>query len=349
MPEGDSHRCLVELVRTFPAVVEDLLEHALGEQAPPRASRVKADSEELSILQSQKLNADNVVVFEDAQGRPLLGVVLEVQQKPEDERLFRWPLYSYQMRDRLNPRHDPLNECPVKLMVFAVDEKTASWAGKPIAARGGKISFTPDVIGPRNLPEITDIEAARHHPAMAALCAAAHPQSLQAARTALAAIEALPAHNRDILFEVLVNPVRNIEDLRQMSAAFDEFTSDFARRFLEEGMAKGFEQGIEKGIERGIEQGIEKGKREMLLAIALEQLRKRFPEQMDDAAAKAATDAPTEQLEKVIVNGDLLRATELSEALGRLQGSPAQHPPSVGLEDLSKAPAADDDPPSRGP
>jgi hypothetical protein len=298
MAEGDKHRSLVDLVHAFPAVVGVLLEDVMGEKPPPGYRQVKPGPEELSVLKSQKLTADNVLLFEDSKGKSLLGVIFEIQQQPDDEKLFRWPLYYYQLRDLLNPTHDPEHECPVKLLVFVVDERTARWAGKVFTGRGGKISFAPDVLGPQNLPEITDLETARNHPALATLCAAAHPQSLAAARAAVAAVEALPEHGRDILFTVLVNHVQNVEALKQMSAAFDEFTGDFARHVLEEGL------------------------RQKFLGIALEQLRTRFPELGEDVI-KAVNEAPTEELEKVITKGEILLAKDLSTALGHLHASSA--------------------------
>jgi hypothetical protein len=101
------------------------------------------------------------------------------------------------------------------------------------------------------------------------------------------------------MFSVLVNHVQNIEGLKQMSAAFDEFTGDFARHILEEGL------------------------RQQLLGIALEQLRTRFPELGEDAV-KAVNDAPSEELAKAITKGDLLLAKDLSTALGHLHGTAAE-------------------------
>jgi hypothetical protein len=78
MAEGDKHRSLVDLVHAFPTVVKILLEDVLGEKAPPGCRMIKPASEELSVLRSQKLIADNVVLFEDGQGKPLLGIIFEM-------------------------------------------------------------------------------------------------------------------------------------------------------------------------------------------------------------------------------------------------------------------------------
>lgn len=80
-------------------------------------------------------------------GHPVLGIVVEVQLSPDERKRFAWPAYVVQLRARL--------ELPVCLLVVAADEATARRAAKPMDLGGGN-SFTPLVLGPSRVSEVTE-------------------------------------------------------------------------------------------------------------------------------------------------------------------------------------------------
>src|SRR5262249_22614439 len=158
-----------------------------------------------------------------------LGVIFEVQQKPEKEKLLSWPPYYFLMRHRLNrklPQDAPHH--PVRLIVFATDEKTATWARQPFKESSGLVMFRPHVIGPNELPVMTDPDVARMHPVLAALTLAAHPESEPALQMATQAADAQDEHTRNILYQLFgICTSTTIERLRQMSTSFDKFAGEY--------------------------------------------------------------------------------------------------------------------------
>jgi hypothetical protein len=302
MSEGDQHHALVGLVRENPGLIAIALKKGRAGQVPPQGARLRDASENLSILRPLKLSGDNVLVFEDENKNPVFGVIFEVQLGIDRQKRFRWVLYYYLLRDRLNQRLKyPDNECPVAVVVFAPNAEVAAWAGMPVTDKSGNV-FRPIVVGPDQLPEITDIETARINPALAVISLAAHPLSDAAARTAVLATEDLPKAQRDILFQAIVAIARNIKGLQEMSTAFNEFTSDFARQHYQD------------------------GRKDAFLAAALQHLRLR-PGEIPDEAVKIVSAAPADELADVVGTAELLVARDLSVVLARLRAASTRPSP----------------------
>jgi hypothetical protein len=84
--------------------------------------------------------------------------------------------------------------CFVTLVVITLDEGTARWARKRIElALGSPEAISAVVIGPAQVPRITEIERARAMPELAVLSAAAHGQEPDAAEIAHVAFRACAA------------------------------------------------------------------------------------------------------------------------------------------------------------
>jgi hypothetical protein len=95
-------------------------------------------------------------------GRPVLGVVLELQLRTKKRKRFTWPLYVTGLRARL--------ECNCCVLVVTADPTVARWAAEPIElGPGGKLQ--PLVLGPDAVPVIADVEQARRAPELAVLSA----------------------------------------------------------------------------------------------------------------------------------------------------------------------------------
>lgn len=96
-------------------------------------------------------------------------IAIEVQNRPSPEKLRNWAYYPAYLHER--------RKCPVMLIVVCRDTKTAEWASQPysigLSERPTLVS-TPIVVGPKDLPHITDVDEIVADPYFAVFCALAH-------------------------------------------------------------------------------------------------------------------------------------------------------------------------------
>lgn len=179
------HEGLVQLFKNRPELAPELLRDALSVELPAY-SEVRVDSADLTQLAPTELHADLVVLLID--GKPVLGIVVEVQLGRDDRKRFTWPLYIAALRARL--------ECPACVLVVTPSADVARWASERITLGPG-VSMQPLVLGPSAVPVVADLDEAREAPELAVLSAMAHGKDVveTAVQVALAATTA--AHGLD--------------------------------------------------------------------------------------------------------------------------------------------------------
>src|SRR5262245_3124163 len=96
-----THEALVLLFRNRPELAPELLRDALGVELPAYAE-ARVESADLTELQPTEYRADLVVLLVD--GKPVLGIIVEVQLQKDERKRFTWPVYASNLRARL--------ECP---------------------------------------------------------------------------------------------------------------------------------------------------------------------------------------------------------------------------------------------
>ena len=84
-----SHEALLLLFRNRPELAPELLRDALHVSLPPYAE-ARIESAELTDVVPTEYRADLVVLLVD--GRPVLGIVVEVQLQKDDRKPFTWPV-----------------------------------------------------------------------------------------------------------------------------------------------------------------------------------------------------------------------------------------------------------------
>ncbi len=180
--------------------------------------------------------ADAVIVLGPAE-RPDEAIVVEAQGDADPRKRIRWPLYVAGLRARLG--------CPVTLVVLTLDESVAQWCAEPIDLGRGRGWIDPLVIGPRQIPVITDLEQARRLPELAVLSAAAHgsePGAEHIALAALLAVRDLDSEREllypDFILSHLGAVARAALELLMPPRGY-EYQSDFARKYYGEGIAAG--------------------------------------------------------------------------------------------------------------
>ena len=229
------HEALVHLVRNAPEVIFRLLQQELGVELPLNVPR-RITAAEFVDLNFAEHRADAILTVGDAE-RPSEAFVVEAQTDIDPRKRRSWPIYVAGPHARFG--------CPVTLVVIAPDPAVAAWAATPIDLGRGRTIVRPLVIGPRQIPVITDHDEARRSPELAVLSVAAHGREPGAEHIALAALIAShdldserDVHYPDFVFALLGEVARKaLEQL--MQARNYEYQSDFARKYFYEGKAEG--------------------------------------------------------------------------------------------------------------
>ncbi len=130
--------------------------------------------------------ADAVFVIEDASGRALIAVIVEVQRKPDEDKPYRWLRYAARVHDE--------HRCDTHLLVIATDELTARWAQRPIASflpGRSAAGNAPVVLSPQSLLPIASVEEAKSKLGQAILTALLHAGAADDIDSAYRALRAL--------------------------------------------------------------------------------------------------------------------------------------------------------------
>jgi hypothetical protein len=258
------HEVLAELFRSQPSLVVELLSGPFQLEVPAHAV-VELSSGELTKVVPAEFRADAVVVLRSAGDEPVLGVVVEVQLSPREQKRWAWPAYLISLRTRFR--------CEVALLVVCPSVSVAAWCATPIRLGPPDWTLTPLVLGPDRVPVVTDPDQARRHPYLAMLSAIAHgehPERNQILGALLAALDTFDhdtaTRYTDHVLTVLTKAARDhLEAL--MTAGTYEYKSDFARRYYHQGQTEGRAEGLSEGRAEGLTEGRAEGEVRALLAI----------------------------------------------------------------------------------
>lgn len=188
MPSS-THQILVELFRRCPTLLGDLLDVAVTRGtipalALPPGTRIVPTAATFTDLLPAEFRADLALhVLDHGDDQPTRMFLLEAQLGIDHDKSYSWPLYSAGARAR--------DRCPVTSIVLALDAITARWASQRIELDPmGTHVFQPIVLGPDEIPRITDLAQARAMPELTLLSALVHcrtPGGEHAVHAALAA------------------------------------------------------------------------------------------------------------------------------------------------------------------
>jgi hypothetical protein len=270
------HEALVQLIRSAPEMVVELLRGEPGLELPLHVP-ARVTAAEFVDLNLAEYRADVVLLLGDPE-QPSGVIVVEAQSEPDARKRRVWPIYLAGMRVRYG--------CPVLLVVIAPDPVVAAWCAEPIDLGHGRCWLHPLVLGPKQIPVITDVEVARRAPELAVLSVAAHGHEAGAEHIALAAIAACRDldNERDLLYPDFViallgklarTALEKIMQARNLSNY--EWKSDFCRDLFNGGRAKGMAEGT--------------------AAVLLRLLRRKFGVVEDDVEARVLACKDVEQLD----------------------------------------------------
>ncbi|MBV2356019.1 hypothetical protein KUM39_16835 [Streptomyces sp. J2-1] len=143
---------------------------ALGIELPEKTATYAVTSD---VTETRPLvrHVDTVLRIEPSDGDGFL-LAVEAQERRDPKKAASWAYYVAHLQSKYG--------LPVLLLVVCRDRATAKWATGPFdcGARGWTAQrTTPLVVGPDNLPPITDPRTAAEKPAMTAFSALAHANS----------------------------------------------------------------------------------------------------------------------------------------------------------------------------
>jgi hypothetical protein len=241
------HEVLVKMVQDQPRLVADLLAGPLGIGVPAFES-AQLSAGDLGDIAPTEYRADAVVTLNVAD-RPVFAVVVEVQLHVAVRKRYVWPAYVATLYARLR--------CPVILLVLCPDPAVASWCAEPIVVFNPGLRLTPTVLGPQQMPVVTDIAVARRHPELTVLSALAHGDAQDSSMfTALfAALDVIDLDSANLYIDLvlMVLPAAAQVWLEEfMTTTPFRYQSDFARRYFGQGEAKGKAEGKAEGEARAL-------------------------------------------------------------------------------------------------
>lgn len=259
------HEAPLVVLREDPELVASLLRDSLGLMLPDLAAVEVADAG-FTQVQPAEFRADLVLHLRGATaGHPVvMGVVVEVQRRPDDRKRRTWPLYLSALHARL--------DCPTCLVVLAADERVARWAATPITSLQPGSSLVPLVLGPREVPRPTRAEA-RSRPWLAVLAALVHGNDndgVDAVVTALTAVTGLAEEHKTLCYDLVLASLGQaarhaLEDAMRIEEY--EFKSDWGKMYAEM-RRRGLAEGRAEGRAEGQAEGRAEGERDIVLALA---------------------------------------------------------------------------------
>ncbi|MVU77052.1 hypothetical protein GPX89_07295 [Nocardia sp. ET3-3] len=249
------HEQLLELFENEPELAASL-SASLGVKLPDY-EHAETASADLTDTKPTEYRADRVVILSTGT-RKVAAIVVEVQLRPDPAKQWSWPVYKATLRARLR--------CPVVLLVLVIDGVTAAWASEPIDLGFGLSSVQPLVLGPSQVPVVTDPETAVRLPELAVLSAIAHQDRSDRTRIFDALLtwhdsaigsrdSALSERARiyvDFVHGKLNDAAKSSLEALMTTAPHREYTSELFRNLVAQGREEGRERGLEEGLVHGL-------------------------------------------------------------------------------------------------
>jgi hypothetical protein len=239
------HENLVEMFRERPEFAAELLADPLGIPVPA-FEQANLSSAELNNVLPTEFRADLVVNLTKADV-PVLAVVIEAQLGTDDQKRRSWPAYVGTLHARLG--------CPIVLLVVCAKASTATWCATPIPFGIPNLILTPVVIGPRQVPPVTDPAAARNTPELTVLSTLAYgnegPDQKLIFEAFLSALNVLEQDHAeryaDVVMTSLDSAARTYLEALMTTTPY-RYQSDFALRYFNKGQAEGEIKGEIKAV-----------------------------------------------------------------------------------------------------
>jgi hypothetical protein len=238
------HDTINRMFRESPELAVEILRHLLGVDVPDDAP-VRLESNDFNDRPSRDFKPDTVITVGPPQ-EPVHGIVVEVQQKKSGAKRKQLPRYAAQLWLLL--------DCPVTVLCICPDSRAAAWYAEPIPAELPGYVLRPAVLGPGDVPVITQPEEAADSPALAAMAVMVHGRNRTVAEAFVAAMPIMKpdyaSQYYEYAFKMAAPAVRRILGEIMASTEWPVY-SPFAREHYGRGEADGLAKGRTKGRAEG--------------------------------------------------------------------------------------------------
>ncbi|MGI5167274.1 hypothetical protein ACQEU3_23285 [Spirillospora sp. CA-253888] len=234
------HDFLVRLFKESPELAVEILRDLKGVPLPDGA-RVNLEANDFNDRPSKDFQPD-VVVTLGAPQTPLQGIIVEVQQEPSESKRKQLARYAAALWLMLRRRVTVLVVCP--------DARTAAYYAAPLVTDLPGYTFEPVVLGPDEVPVLTDPAQVRVRPRLAVMSVAAHGADRKVVEVFVEGLDDPALDHAADYYEYAYNLAasvvqRNLEDV--MKSTEWPVYSPFAREHFGRGEAHGRAQGEAQG------------------------------------------------------------------------------------------------------
>ncbi|MFF4738717.1 hypothetical protein ACFY2W_22965 [Streptomyces sp. NPDC001262] len=218
----------------------------------PAKASVDVLSADVTEMRPLERRVDSVLRVKPSDGGDGFLLAIEAQGRRDRDKAVSWAYYLSHLKAKYN--------CPALLLVICPDKATADWAAGPfrLGPEGWTaLSVHPLVLGPGNVPVITDPEEAARDLPLATFSAMTHgrdggaPDILEALALALGTADPESAEYYSELLEIGLGDTRARETWRKLmvSSYFPGRGTLFEEKFLE-GKAEGKAEGTAEVVLR---------------------------------------------------------------------------------------------------
>ena len=176
------HDAINEFFTDDPGVVVEALNEFLGIELPTNLP-VRVEEPQFNDRPSTDFRADAVVTVGPPRNLSH-GIIVEIQQKATLEKRRQIPRYAAMAWLALR--------CPIRVLVVCPSAADAAWFREPIKTNLPGYTFEADVLGPEEIPVLTDPKEIASKPNLAALQMMAHGHLKDVREIFVKGLEGLP-------------------------------------------------------------------------------------------------------------------------------------------------------------
>lgn len=207
----------------------------------PTAVPVRLESNDFNDRPSKDFQPDTVITV-GAPQTPVHGIIVEVQHEKTESKRRQLPRYAAALWLLLRR--------PVTVLCMCPNAEAAAYFAEPTPTELPGYVFRAVVLGPDDVPIITDADEAAAHPELAAMSVMVHGRKPQVAEAFVGALEILKPEHAPQYYEYAYSMAapavqRILEEL--MSSATWPVYSPFAREHYGRGKDEGLAEGRAEG------------------------------------------------------------------------------------------------------
>ncbi|MGW3657898.1 hypothetical protein ACWD6R_20345 [Streptomyces sp. NPDC005151] len=237
------HEAMHRIFQEYPGLFSRVSEVLGVAIAPPTSVTVMPT--DLTENRPLERRVDTLLRIEMEDGEPFL-LAIEAQGKKDPDKPASWGYYYMYLLNKYRLQ--------ALLLVVCQDRATAEWAARPtVFGSVGHpiITLCPLVVGPHNMPVITDVAEARKDLALATLAAITHagdPDIGAILKTLSAALREAPEAIVDPIVELTAQGLGNRPAAQQwrnlVAVDLSFYTSPLSEEIRDEGRAEGIARSI---------------------------------------------------------------------------------------------------------